>query len=441
MTTSRVRERFEPATYYPTLGKVYRYGWEWYKFPTAGAYVLRGITLVPGPGMVTANWPALWKERTIDELHAGPPYLTGGPFDRKYISENKWMPLIIQAWSKPAVPRANKYYYIGGWCPIIPGGPLGPVCTTELEPKFGEWGDVSSHGPTAYAKFSPLKPAVNVGETLAELSQLPRMLSGSAAMFYKIWNRLGGKKHFLASSHVANEWLNTQFGWKPFLSTLGDFCKTQNSLYARMTKLRKNNGKWVKRGGRLFETINSEDVSGRFGVTNTYPEVAGFNKTSSVGIELVERQRCWFSAKYKYWIPELNGPVYSPKLIAHLYGARLTPSLVWNLLPWSWMIDWGVNLSAILQNVDESSFGQLVSQQAFIMGRTEKLYKITARITLGSSSQTGIWESSLTRKTRTPASPYGFDVRFQDLSPWKVSILSALGISKRRSPSELNFLM
>lgn len=364
-------------------------------------------------------------EITTDELHAGPPWRDGGPFDSIKIQDyglslTGASPTMV--YPSPTI----RYYYIGGFMPTW-AAPSGSRCIDGVNlTSIGETlGDVSSYGPEAYAKFMPLKPKVDLGQFLAEFREIPRMIKQSAEFYLKGWKFRGGGTYRKRSKRLANEWLNSQFGWVPFLSTIVDTYKATKTLSNTLARLRKYNGQWEKRGGSVKEIKNRR----LFYESGAYiaPTLSSAFGQPRLRVYEVTEQDVWFTAKYKYYLPQLEEMKYPPGVIAQIYGLRITPSLLWELTPWSWLADWFTNVGDLLEASDNSQYGQTVTKQAYLMGTTTKRYNIQTKFYgLGYAERNYV----LSRKQRIEASPYGFGVHFNDLSNWQVSILAALGISK-----------
>ena len=90
-----------------------------------------------------------------DELHPGPPYKTGGPFDKTSYTTDWWTP---KAWIdvKNGI-RSRHTFHIPGRVPHL-----------FLEAPGENWGDVSSYGPKGWNNYRPTKPSVDLGVALRE---------------------------------------------------------------------------------------------------------------------------------------------------------------------------------------------------------------------------------------------------------------------------------
>lgn len=388
------------------------------------------------PGTV---YPWSFYERTTDELHKGPPYRTGGPFDNLKLTDvyHRSLPEF-----GPISERVSASKIVLTGEPVLTYSPW-KINPSNIDDKIVEMRDyldsrvgvLDSVAGEGYNRYSPVKPRVDLGQTIAEMREIPRMLYNSAKTYAKLWRSSGGYRSKFGPKTVADEWLNTQFGWRPFLSTIYKTFTTVSNLDTYIKRLRKYNGKWEKRGGRLCN-ISDRQALTPSGVSLKIIYDSRFSIKPTYKLQRNIKHKAWFQAEYKYWIPELNSPRCPWRTIRHMFGLDITPALVWELIPWSWLIDWFVNVGNILESADEQRFGQLVSRDGYAMATTELADDLEYEIHYSGiykgliKRQIGVTSFPLIRKKRIKATPFGFGVHSTDLSPWKVSILAALGISK-----------
>jgi len=121
-------------------------------------------------------------------------------------------------------------------------------------------------------------------------------------------------------------------------------------------------------------------------------------------------------------------------------GTRLDPEVLWNLAPWTWMVDWVANFGDIVGNLSAIVADHLVMQYGYIMHEvivTKEIYfprGLYSRNTYPyiSSFDEKPWNVTLTyhSKTRTGASPFGFGLSPESFTTQQWAILGALGISR-----------
>jgi hypothetical protein len=108
-----------------------------------------------------------------------------------------------------------------------------------------------------------------------------------------------------------------------------------------------------------------------------------------------------------------------------LLGVDLTPEVLWNLSPWSWMLDWFGDFGDVMTNISNLGHDGTVMQYGYLIERKNIQQTWTATFN-GQPLRT---EVSYLTKQRMPASPYGFGVKFEELSSKQLAILAALGLS------------
>lgn len=395
----------------------------------------------PAANMVYKS-PVVFKSHKIcvDEKHRK-PYISGGPFSLTSI-EHSWN----YGHGKYGVTGPNaqgqtyESLYIGG-IHVYPGA-------TNMPTKNDDY--VLSQGARAYAKFSPLAPEVNAGQFLYELREMNLLTAQSALKKFKSLYELAriktfGKGAAHLSKDMSDAYLAYQFGWKPFVTDLLKWLRSIQEIDQKVAKLRAENGKWVRTGGTLFKDLTSTSSDG---VSSFYPGVYyPYLQYSTAKTTSETEIKCWFKGTFRYYIPELDDPRWGKlKAAQKLYGLELTPQLVWQLTPWTWLAGWFSNVGSLIQNLSEQARDNLVSNGAWLMHRTKKTTTAsvnqqwrTLDTRTGQTSSTSQVLANCTTvqyiKTRVAANPFGFSASFPEIDSWKASILSALGISKLRFPT------
>lgn len=369
-----------------------------------------------------------------DELHSGPPYRTGGP-------------LSIMDWQDNALELAQNgtYYSTGGTRKYVGGFVCGknPALYLDEPSSYGSsgfdggssFGDASQYGARAWNMYKPGKAAAQFGVSLGELRDLPRMLRSTAETFHYMWKNMGGSSRSFGPKKVADAWLNTQFGWLPFLSDIRKFIKLQGTMESRIARLRRENGKWRRRGGVVDTVLDSDvvdendHVSAHLPVllTSMYPKGTGQMGNYTVTRELTST--AWFKAAFRYYIPDIGTVEWERKAKRRLYGLYVSPSLVWNLLPWSWLVDWCTDASEVLKSLDDNLAENLAAKYAYVMRTTEQRIVVKSRHELVQPLD-HTWVSLMSRKTRARAHAFGFGSSPDNFTGRQWSILSALGISR-----------
>jgi hypothetical protein len=400
----------------------------------------------------SATGQAMRAERTWDRCNPGPPYRSGGGFT-SIKSRNPWR----EVQGQTSVERVNAgahlvYHYSGGFTPLsfgVTNISLNDMSNAGKSGTYGpSYGESASYGASAYARYKPKQSTANAAVFLGEIRDTPRMLKATAKAFHDIWKGLGGHAgEFFSSKALSDNWLNTQFGWIPFLSDLQDFHRTYRDTNSILRRLKRENGSWQTRGGTMEETDETSNVDNHDTenaplvyptlLSNYYafPYPGQPNKFGSTTTSQNIKHKIWLEAKFKYWMPELlkdNDHGYNHAMNRiRLYGARLTPSTVYQIIPWSWLGDWATNAGDVIDNVSTQFSDNLTAKYAYVMRHTYKANHNSSTIHFhGGGTSHCSWTQEIETKTRTGASPFGFGLSPDQLTGRQISILAALGISR-----------
>ena len=153
-----------------------------------------------------------------------------------------------------------------------------------------------------------------------------------------------------------------------------------------------------------------------------------------------------FTARYSSLVKpnsRSNGFVEKAEETLRQLGLVDDPSLIWELTPWSWLIDWAANIGNSLVNahtLSPLSGRHSVDYAYFTTCLTEVVEEeVVAVVTNGTG-----WPSrsytvlrprsyfSTVSKTRSRATPFGFGTQLGSISASQFAILVALGLARYR---------
>lgn len=384
-----------------------------------------GITKVPNPPSTLEYHGWLKNKEYCEDTIWNPQFVALGLDKSKvldqggelYIQKNVW-------WSSPASVSTDWKGNTRYWGKV---GALKPTSTADSEGSFFPWnnndtlstppvadGDFTSYGPTGWRLAKPAQPMVSLGIAIAELRDLPRML----------YLRLKDLKD------ISDLYLAYQFGWKPLLADIKDMLNYVQKVDERIRFLKANAGKPVRREVQVAKTTDFVVLSDTAGIgleTNTTP---WWNPAKTQGDyrrvrTLAKTQEVWFSGRFVFYLDDLKSPDLDKRLYAKLLGLEVDPSFVWEAMPWSWLIDWFTNVGDVISNLHTEVADRQVSEYAYIMGKTTRLY--TTAGTDGIVS--GAMGRNFFTKRRQIVSPYGLSAG-ANLSLRQSAILAALAHQK-----------
>jgi len=371
-------------------------------------------------------------QRTLSMGHPGPPYREGGPFV-SFRNTNESYDIRRNG---VLMSRDGSRRYEGGFCCAYhyeTAGPAGcDVTTMGSDALTEDYGDPSPYGATAWSRYAPGRSAADLAVFLAELKDLPRQLKTSARFFRDMWKAGHGRG---STKAMAEHWLNHQFGWIPFVHDIRKFIrayKDAESMYARVVA---NNGKWKRCGGTV--TVDeTEDVFYESNVSAHFPQLswtfypASGGGTGTRKLIDVSYEKVWFDAAFRYYIPNVRSVEFRRRYMASLFGAGLTPEVLWELTPWSWLVDWFSNVGDIVSNLSNGWADNLVAKYAYVMAHTEHRIDVKSTMNLWNGTIEDTWSTTFETKRRAGASPFGFSLTWDDFTPRQASILTALGITR-----------
>jgi hypothetical protein len=287
-------------------------------------------------------------------------------------------------------------------------------------------------GATAINRTIPTVPEYSLALALGELYSdgLPSLV-GLALFRAKNWAS--------AVKAAGNEYLNVEFGWKPLVSDLKSLASTVQKASKLIEQYERGSGRPI---GRHYEFPDERTTSMTSNAGKSlWPALDStlFNGpvlvTQNVSTETLRRY--WFEATYSYHLPSASSAVGKMKLYAveaeKLLGLQVTPEVLWNLAPWSWLADWFFNFGDLVSNLSNLSKDDCMLRRGYIMCTNYTKSTIShPGSDLKGWGQTGVTSVTLesTAKERRRASPWGFGVTFEGFSPRQIAILTALGLSR-----------
>jgi len=288
-------------------------------------------------------------------------------------------------------------------------------------------------GTVAIARCKPTNPVADSAVFLAELKNegLPKLLGSN------LW-----KSATKRARDAGDEYLNVEFGWKPLIGDIQDVISGVRRSNDFLSQYERDAGKLVRR--RFEFPVEESSVAEPQASTTAVldPDNGKILVPPIPALRLVKRtysyRRIWFSGAFTYHMPTENW--YSRSAIGKLgqqldtvFGTSLSPEVIWNLAPWSWAVDWFGNLGDVIDNLSDWSIDGLVMKYGYVMEHTIKRveWHIPGN---GGLPSPYLFPSDviaeIETKQRVVASPFGFGVSWDGLSPRQLAITAALGITR-----------
>lgn len=334
-----------------------------------------------------------------------PPILNGGPYAQEYFTLPVAGPDVATQMASVKSQGENQtklLAYLAANCPL--GFSLSNLVAL---------------GAKAIDQMSPTNPVADTAATLAEFF--------SERKFFNVPGNAGS---------APGEYLNYQFGIAPTVGFAQDLRGAIQNREQIVDQLARDSGRLIRRKGTVFsdESGLSESIT-----KDVYPSWIGGTPVTQVQqrgtltiTESVTRTS-WFSGAFTYYLPK-EGILRTVAELDKKYGVKPNVDTAWELLPFSWLVDYKVSAGAAVSNFSKFSSDGLVMPYAYIMGQQNSTtrYVWNGQIRDGSGSFRSVTLTATVEKTtkqRMRASPYGFGILPGDLSGRQLSILAALGLS------------
>lgn len=255
------------------------------------------------------------------------------------------------------------------------------------------------------AGTNPSRPSVDIPVFLGEISDIPKLL------------RLEGRS---VAGLVSGINLNIQFGWGPLISDVRKMLSFQDAVDKRVRDLKKlQNGTYTRKRS-LFEDSRTQTTSSFVLFSDRDIWRARRVRTTTLNV--------WGYAKWSLTekLPETDAELRRLADRA-VHGLYVNPAAAWELIPWSWLIDWFSNVGDILH-----AKRNLIPAQPTVVRICEHR-QTTDNFTL-TSKPSGAYADNIKRtletKSRTAASA-SLQAYLPFLTGRQISILGSIGVLRR----------
>ena len=305
----------------------------------------------------------------------------------------------------------------------------------------------------AYARMKPTKPTFDFFNAAAELREVPDSIPSAPARprtradrsrprtpddALDIIKRI--KEDFVRGDfrNFSNGYAAITLGWLPLYNDISNFVEATRKIDKRVQQLIRDNGKKVRRR-RVMLNDESSTTTNIAGYNLLHPVLpVGWYGSQPVGTETTSvTDRVWSVASFRYWLPNApRGVDFGDYIKARAYGMNIRPSVVYNAIPWTFVVDYFSNLGTLVSNLDPGVADSLAADYFYVMRETEvtRTRSVTCNMWGTNAYDNNIQctsTSKLNTKSRLLGSPFGNGLQIDsDLSAKQWSILGALGVSR-----------
>jgi hypothetical protein len=182
----------------------------------------------------------------------------------------------------------------------------------------------------ALQKLNPVRPLVSIPNFVFELRELPSLIRDTGRL-------LLGRSGTPTSDAI----LAHNFGWAPLLNDLRTMFSFTEQVQKRVEEIEK-----IRRTKRIEGQLGSLRTS-----WNGTKATTGLTPVGYIDWRLqhTANTRAWFVATLATYNPPPTGSPDEMFRFKRALSSGSTMSVLWNALPWSWMIDYFVSVSDYLE--------------------------------------------------------------------------------------------
>lgn len=271
-------------------------------------------------------------------------------------------------------------------------------------------------GTLLIARTNPSRPVVDLPVSIAELRELPDLVRSAGTNLIK---------------KAASGNLKWEFGVKPLISDIKGLLEFQKRFDNRRKLFEKLREKPICRKVKLYESVVADSSFTGTVTTNSSPTTI---QCSHRRVRKSTDRKVW---GYVYWYPDptFKKEVWSNDDLARaarraVLGLTIDFKTAWELIPWSWLVDWYSNVG-----------DWLLANRSLIpvRYRTPRLcYHYISSETFAMSNNNwlgplgGLTTSVMTEKFRTPTSASLPSAYIPMLTARQIGILGSLAVLRGR---------
>lgn len=309
-----------------------------------------------------------YRTRPIGELH--------GEFEL-------WKPRIRSkpAWRKRISLENNTYTTAGGYTyrsrdaefkSDFTVGPAARMTQASLEAlRTSErtllLAEMSDNALRLVTQMMPNRKEFSLFRSVAELKDLPNSVKGSIDTFLLARNtflsrRSSGRKK---RRTAASEYVNVQFGWLPIYRDVLSLLRLPGRISRRINYLMRREGK-----DSTFRTDLDLGVSPVSSAPGFAYDLLSEETLVSLSHHAWRHTALRGVINVNVQLPQLEVPKLREDLTLRLWGSDPDPEDVYNLVPWSWLVDWFTGLGDYVEAYNVMNLDKSVINYGFITGTT-----------------------------------------------------------------------
>lgn len=340
-----------------------------------------------------------------------------------------------------------RYYRSGDISPVaLPSGAQFPAAPVLSNGALYAW------GATGFARTIPTKPEADIATMLGEFSiegipRDPRDMAerwrDTAARFRDSFRR-SDPRRWMARARAGRRYANdvggahlaVAFTWFPFLSEVTNITNAYLDRARIIAQFERDSGRLVRRR-IVLEDLQWGDPPVNLADSYGWPTGASYLWAGPGKLTRHDsyRRKTWFSAAYMYYVRFPGSGLLHARgsqIRNRLFGTDITPSMLWNIAPWSWLADYGTNIGDVMTNMSQFTRDNLVARHAYVMSEAiaTREYRLRNLRPVKGPPIEAVLMLKSTTKRRARGNPYAFALTPEPLTARQTAILTALGLTR-----------
>lgn len=286
------------------------------------------------------------------------------------------------------------------------------------------------------ANSNPASPEFLLPNYLFELKDLPDMIRQGGRIAHALTTGTVNYRRYIRPGRIAQDMaaanLAIQFGWLPFINDLKSIVLLQSSIDKSRKKIEE-----LQSGKGLYVSHKLGSITDN--IEGDWPVWSGASLTVYANFKGVRTTESWGVARWKPNRSAANMPSSDADFRRRVLGLSLdnVPLNVWESLPWSWLVDYFVNVGNLLKANNRS-----------IATPVSGCVMIKSQVTVEHAGKDiGSWADPPNARILTPGSarfwnhrrytiaeaglePSNFQSFFRVMNPKQLSILSSLATAR-----------
>lgn len=220
-------------------------------------------------------------------------------------------------------------------------------------------GLMQTHATAMLKEWTPSKRVYTFARNLVELRDIPRSVASlrtTIADFRQLYVSLTSSPKLRriifdvkeTSKDIPGEYLSFHFGWKQTWKDIIDLLGAPEKYTKQVNFLMSRSGKPTTFRVKRTFVSGDTDVPG-FGYDVLYGEDLQSGNTSS-RIERTSELRLVVNATIDF--PRVSGPLFQLENFLKQTGVIPRPTDLYNLIPWTWLVDWFSGLGNYIECID-----------------------------------------------------------------------------------------